>query len=518
MTAPERRRQPRAAAALALGVALCMLGASSPAARAAASRRSATNEVAVRVAPGPVGAAIPASFLGLSWETTVLGSPALTSPQLAMLLRSLGPGVLRIGGVSVDRTRWSPTATAPAPWQVQAIAPVDLEHLGALMRESGWRLLLTLNLGHPETPALVAEAVAAGALGKSLAGVAIGNEPDLYTRAPSAPFRALLGGERLREPPWGVQQYEAEITALRAALAAGGADAPLYGPDTAGPAWLDSYVEAEDRGLAGLAQHFYPLDRCHGGRLLERGASLSSLLSARVAAHEQRLLRALVRVAADSGLALRVDEVNSVACAGQPRVSDTFGAALWALDFSLLAAREGVGGVNFHGGLGPCAAGGIVSPWYSPLCELPDGQLRARPEYYALLALRSLEGCAFVPVTYSTTRRVQVFALRAPDGSLRVVVDDMELATKTAHHGSARPPSPVTIRISPPAGYTQASVLRLRAPAASSLAGATLGGASLAPDGSFPGGVSQPVAATRGSFSLKVAPASAAVLTLTAAH
>jgi hypothetical protein len=487
----------------------------------APSRRHATQHLTVDVHTGPAAAVIPASFLGLSWETTSLESPSLSSPspQLARLLRALGPGLLRISGVSVDRTRWSPPATAAAPWQLTAIAPADLEHLGALMRESTWRLLLGLDLGHLEAPALVQEDLAASALlGGSLAAVEIGNEPDLYTHAPSAPFRALLGVEHLRVPPWGIGQYLAEITSLRAALAAGGAAAPLYGPDTAGPAWMASYAQAQGRGLAALVAHYYPLDRCSGGRLLVHGASLQSLLGTRVAHNEQRLLRALMRLAAANALPLRIDEANSVACAGQPHVSDTFGAALWALDFSLLAAREGASGINFHGGVGQCGAGGIVSPWYSPLCALPDGQLHARAEYYALLALRSLEGCAFVPVTYSAPPDIAVFALRAPDGSLRVVIDDTQLPQPRRRRQKAQPASPVTVTVSAPASYTKASIVRLAAPAASSIGGTTFGGAAVAPDGSFPGALSAPLAFASGAFVAKLAPASAAIVTLGEGH
>jgi hypothetical protein len=518
MTAPDAQRS--AARTLALAAALWTLVASPALARAPAGHARPRRDVVVRVQNGPAGAVIPSSFLGLSWETTTLASPSLSpSPQLVTLLRGLGPGLLRISGVSIDRTRWSTPAGATAPWQIATIASAGLQRLGALMRESGWRLLLGLDLGHLETSALVQEdATASALLGASLAGVQIGNEPDLYTHAPSAPFRVLLGFEALREPPWGMQQYESEITSLRGALAAAGAAAPLYGPDTAGPAWLASYVAAEGHGLAALAQHYYPLDRCHGGRLLVRGATLESLLGARVARNEQRLLAALMHLATANDLPLRIDEANSVACAGQPHVSDTFGAALWALDFSLRAAHEGVSGINFHGGLGRCGAGGIEAPWYSPLCALPGGALHARPEYYALLALRSLEGCAFVPVGFEAPGEVAVFALRAPDGSLRVVIDDMQLPTSgTGRHG-AQAAHPLTVRISAPSSYTQASVVRLAAPSASALAGTTFGGAGVQADGSFPGAVPQPVAFSHGAFVQMVTPASAAIVTLGAAQ
>ena len=105
---------------------------------------------------------------------------------------------------------------------------------GALMSATGWRLLLGLDLGHLVAAGVVEETRAASAiLGSSLAGVTLGNEPDLYTHPPSAPFRFVIGSAALRPPGWGLEQYEGEISSLRAALAGAGAQAPLYGPDTA---------------------------------------------------------------------------------------------------------------------------------------------------------------------------------------------------------------------------------------------------------------------------------------------
>jgi glycosyl hydrolase family 79 len=475
--------------------------------------------IAVRVDGAHPGAVIPSSFLGLSMETPVLSSAAIVAqaPALVRLMRALGPGVLRISGVSVDRTRWMASTEAPAPWQLAAIAPSDLRNLAALMSATGWRLLLGLDLGHLVPAGVLEEARAASAiLGSSLAGVSIGNEPDLYTHAPSAPFRFVIGSAALRAPGWGLEQYEGEISSLRTALAGAGVQAPLYGPDTASSGWLEDYAAEQGPGLAGLAQHFYPLDRCLRGRLLKVGASVESLLGERVARRESRALAAYIRVAERHGLPLRIDEANSVACAGQPHLSDTFAAALWALDFSLIAARDGAVGVNFHGGLGACAAGGtIVSPWYSPLCTLPGGQLHARPEYYALLLLRSLEGCAFVPVAYAARGRVAVYALRAPDGSLRVVIDDMELASARS---GARAPAAAWVALHVPSSYTRASVVRLTAPRLSAQHGVSFGGGSVAADGSLPAPVPEVLAGGAGAFKVRVTPASAAVVTLAGGH
>jgi hypothetical protein len=476
--------------------------------------------LSVSVAAGPTTTTLPADFLGLSLETTALASPAMTTgaPVLANLLRELGPGLLRLSGASVDHTQWLPTPAALQPWSAATLAPSDLERLATLMRASGWRLLLGLNLGHLITAALVEEArAAASLLGPSLAGVAIGNEPDIFTRAAPAPFRAQLGGVPLRARGWTLARYLAQNRGVRGALAAGGVSAPVYGPETATATWLKAYAAAEHGGLAALTPHLYPLIRCSRGRPLRHGPTAASLLSRGVAALERRQLARFIAAASTTGLPLRVDETNSIACGGQPGTSDTFASALWALDYSLIAASDGVAGLNFHGGLGPCArGGGIISPWYSPLCTLPDGTLRARPEFYALLALRTLEGSAVVPVSYRTAANISAYALRAPDGTLHVVIDDMRLPAPRRRHVHPRPPAPIQVMLHVDPSYQSASVVALLAPGVAAREGVTLGGSSLRADGTLPAPVPSPVAGAAGSFVVESRPASATLITLSA--
>ncbi len=508
-------------ATLALPVALGGPAAGPPAGAATAGAGASGRSVAgasllVKLDPARQGPVVSSDFVGLSLETPAVRSPAIVSgdPSLERLLDDLGPGVLRISGDSADRTQWLGSPAPVAPWAVATLAPADIDHLAALMHATGWSLALGLNLGHPRPAAIAEEArTASAALGQSLAGLEIGNEPDLYTRPLPAPFRSSLGASALRPARWGFADYEAEVAQLRGALSAAGVSAPLWGPDTAGSSWLDRYGARAVAGLAVLTAHLYPFDRCVGGQPT-RGPSQASLLARAVAQHEARLIHRLAGNAATLGLRLRIDETNSVACGGQRGVSDTFAAALWALDYSLTAASNGAAGINFHGGLGSCSSGGtIVSPWYSPLCSLPDGRLRARPEYYALLLLRSLEGSSFVRADCHTTGNVSVFALRAPDGTLRVVVDDMEPSSSSSKSGHRRA-TPLRVTLRTPREVGSGSVIRLSAPSIGARSRLTLGGVSLGADGSLPAARAEPIAGGSGRFVVEVDPASAALVTL----
>jgi hypothetical protein len=137
-----------------------------------------------------------------------------------------------------------------------------------------------------------------------------------------------------------------------------------------------------------------------------------------------------------------------------------------------------------------------------------------RPEYYALLLLHSLEGCSLLPVQYPSSLPLAIFALQAPDGSLRLVVDDMDVAHPSRHGRRSPAPAPVTLAISAPSPFGQAGVIRLTAPSAGARAGTALGGATVTGDGSFGLPAPQRLSGRAGRFRLRVSPASAALVTL----
>ena len=88
--------------------------------------------VSVTVAAAAAGPAVPRGFLGLSFEASA--TPLLASyshgGNLAGFMRSLGPGVLRLGGVSADqRVAWVPEGTPRPAWASVGVTPQDLADL-----------------------------------------------------------------------------------------------------------------------------------------------------------------------------------------------------------------------------------------------------------------------------------------------------------------------------------------------------------------------------------------------------
>src|ERR1700689_1189500 len=83
-----------ALAAVLLALALCAGGA--------AAQSAPT--VTIEVDPFDPGRPVPERFLGLSFEAAALGQLSQYSERgdLVRLLRSLGPGMLRFGGITAD--------------------------------------------------------------------------------------------------------------------------------------------------------------------------------------------------------------------------------------------------------------------------------------------------------------------------------------------------------------------------------------------------------------------------------
>ncbi|MDP9050012.1 MAG: hypothetical protein M3O31_04715, partial [Acidobacteriota bacterium] len=238
-------------------------------AAAAASLRSfaqspsgPAQSVKIALHPDQPGPAIPANFVGLSFETQQLSDPTFFSPAntgLIAQLRALAPhGVLRLGGNTSDYGFWKPTAASvppprakreykvgdPPPDLTYAVTPEAVRNLRAFLDASGWTCLYGINLG-TNTPALAAEeaAFAAKTLGTKLEYLQVGNEADRF-------------GTTIRDPKtWTANAYFDEWISFANAIRAAVPTAKFGLPDTAGnPEW---YAVVVDRLLA-LPEHARP--------------------------------------------------------------------------------------------------------------------------------------------------------------------------------------------------------------------------------------------------------------------
>jgi hypothetical protein len=452
--------------------------------------------VSVSVAAHPAGAAVPADFLGLSFEMRSLPTIAdyAMRGDLVQLMRSLGTGVMRFGGVSADeQVAWAGSGSTRPAWASATVTEGDLAGLAGLARATGWRVLLTVNLAHYDPPAAAQEAAAARRLlGSYLAGVEIGNEPDTFVR------------KGLRGAGWSLSTYLAQAAAYHAAIHAAAPGVAIAGPDPStgatGLGWLRAVASSPTLRPALLTDHYYPLSSCGST------PTVSELLSPNVRHKESRMLGAMLFIAHTSKTPVRLDETNSISCEGEPGVSNTFASALWALDFTTRAMTTGVAGLNFHDLIADPVA---YSPLFAPTpAALAAGALHAAPEWYALLAARPLLGARPLPtsVTGAAPGELTASAFRSPDGRLQIVLVDYD------------PPGsiPLAVHLRVPRGLGHSNVLRLTAPSPTATSGVRLGGRRLAPDGSWVAPPVPPrVSGHAGALAVGMPPDSAAVVTLT---
>lgn len=450
--------------------------------------------VTIGLQPSAAGRPVPPRFLGLSFEvgSLELVGELATRGNLVKLLRSLGPGMLRFGGITADQNvAWTdPGAPRPA-WATSTIGPAQMRQVARLARRSGWKVLLTVGLAHYEPAAAAREVASAKAqLGPYLAAVEIGNEPD------------ALGRHGYRPTPWGAQTYEEEVSTYREAIAALTPGVAIAGPDVSGSGAFAEWGtdEALAQAPALLTGHHYPL-----GCASKPAPSLETLLSAPMRGLEARSLETYLSVARAQGIPLRIDEANSVSCGGVAGVSDTFGSALWATGYVGQAMAAGVDGLNLHGHPLSCSG-------YSPLCA-PDaaaaasGQLHAQPDWYALLLARTLIGDRPLPTTISAVGSPNLAAdgFSGPGHTLKLLLSDDDPP------GSA----PLLLHVGVGAGLGPGQVLRLTGPSPSATEGVRLGGRAVAADGSWtPPKRTERAPVSGGVLTVRLAPSSAALVTV----
>ena len=449
--------------------------------------------VAVTIDPFDPGLPVPKRFLGLSFEVAALDQLTQYSERgdLVRLLRSLGPGVLRFGGITADENvAWTDAATPRPAWATSTIGPEQMKALGVLARRSGWQVLLTVGMAHSE-PATAAREVAAAhhALGPYLAAVEIGNEPNAY------------GSHGFRELPWIAQGYEEEVSSYREAIDALTPGVPIAGPDVSGsgvfPEWGEE--EALSQKPALLTGHHYPL-----GCAQTPAPSIETLLSAATREREAQSLTTYMSVASSYRIPFRLDEVNSVSCGGVAGISDTFASTLWAIGYITQTMAAGTAGINLEGNPTNCSG-------YTPLCApdsaaLASGSLRAQPDWYALLLTSALVGDRPLSTTIiEGSPNLVAASFAGPDHTLKVVLADDE------QPGA----SPLAVRLNVGVGEGSGRILRLTAPTQSAIGGVLLGGRAVAANGSWSTSMpTESVSARTGILALELSPDSAALLTV----
>ena len=471
----------RTVAAVATAVAT-LIGTGTAGAAAGPSRDTVpAAALSISVRPDAPGNPLPPGFVGLSFGAATVAADNYAATDLAGYLRTLGPGgVIRIGGNSGDSTFWTSTGEPAPAWATGGtITPADLQSLAAIVDSADWRVILAVNLKHPDPARAADEAKYAERIfGRSLLGIEIGNEPNFYYSDVSA--------------------YYADFEAYAAAIEQAAPGVGLTGPDpdTNHAAFLTEFAadEAAHPDVTEVTDHSYPASVC--GTSV---ATIPELLGTGSVQYETANADAVVAAGRLLHVPAAMTETNSVVCAGALGVSNVFAASLWALDYTMLLAQAGVANAEFMGGTN--AAG--CDP-YSPLCPT-TGDLTVQPMYYGMLAARLVGTGRFVSVANPDAADMRAYAVR-DGGRLTVVLDDVQ---DPAGNG------PTTVSLNLGADYHLGRLTALTTSSSAGLSattGITLGGQQVGPHGSFAAPHSTPVFVHGRTATVTVPAGSAAII------
>ncbi len=366
MPARSRRRALAVCAAVAVAVSV-------PA--SSADARPGGSAIAVTLsAQQASGGAIPRQFVGLSIEWSLveryMGPSA--QPAFVNLLRNLGSGVLRIGGSSQDVMPFDPSA----PNTDEVITPQDLSYIRTTLDRAGganaWRTALGTAMSPPSASrpfvspehahAFVTQGVAPafpGAAAREVAGIELGNEPDLSYG--SNLDRYLGDLTTYSDPnvsgPWPVIAPNTSEDILPWESIDGRTVPTRYFWNW--PQILDTVGSAMRGGYS--SDHFYPLARTCTNKPY-RCPSVGALLSDEHMDSLDYQVYVHAQQAAQHGVGYRLEETNTAAGRGADGVSNVAASATYALDLMFHVACPqppnapaansgcdiGARGLNFH--------------------------------------------------------------------------------------------------------------------------------------------------------------------------
>jgi len=393
---------------------------------------------------------VPSNFTGLGYEMSSVATPDLLSPanqRYVELVRGLGrQGVLRVGGIVANYTRYVPDGPSRFDRQNTVITRAAIERFAAFLNTVGWSAIWSVNFAQGTIPDAVGEArVVSDVLGTRLLALEIGNEVDNYGK-----------GQPFRPPLYDYEAYRKEYGEWHTAIAKAVPGIRFAAPDTAKAVdWVERMAKDANGQVQLLTTHYYRNGQARGSaeQLLTVDPRLEDMVARLRAASRQ------------SGIPWRICEINSFSGGGRPGVSDTFVGALWTLNTMLLLAQCGCSGVNVETGVNQL---GFVSS-YSPIQDDGKGMNSAGVPYYGMLAFaKAFAGChQMFPLDGSRQSNfVHTYVLGAKGRARNAVIVNMD--SRADAHVSL-----VNI------GIKHAKILRLVAPAADSKTGITLGGAQV---------------------------------------
>ncbi|KAI0082446.1 glycoside hydrolase family 79 protein [Panus rudis PR-1116 ss-1] len=317
-----------------------------------------SNNVTV-VYPNFLGISLELSFINYYFGNNSNEVPLPFINYLSSIKSPDRPVRLRLGGNSMDSSTYVPTQqeitqftnpNANSNDQPVNYGPALFDVMNKVSDSvGGAEYLIGLSLREPNNsniPLLAGDAQKA--LGDRLDAFLLGNEPDLYTRHGQRPYMANYSVNDYIGDYWVVFNnlgHTPQGDVLSADKIAGPTICCAWDLEpvlTSG--WLDQF----NNRLKYITLQHYPQDNCGPTHKFQLDYYLAHANAVSLAQWQQPGLQLLASTPADSRKPLLMDEFSSASCGGIPGISDTFGAALWTVDYSLQMASVGYSGAYLH--------------------------------------------------------------------------------------------------------------------------------------------------------------------------
>ncbi len=332
-----------------------------------------------------------------------------------------------------------------------------------------------LNLGSNDAASASNEALYVNnSLGDNLYAFQSGNEPDVFNYG-------------MRPPTYNYSGYQVDWETYLSAVRNAVPQAAFAGPDVAyNTDWITAFATNESRNVKLLDGHYY----------LTGPATVPSITYQTILAYSTKLpnyLQQLKNASLQYNLPYRITESNNIYGGGKKGVSDVFASALWALDVMWTIAENNGEGINFHDG---------DNLYYSPVL-VQNGELKASPEYYAMLAFKyGSEGGTIIPTTISNPDYCSAYACAKADGTYTLTLVNKDEKNNYSF----------TVQLNKTASAIQ--VARLTAPSVTATTGTTFAGAIVNADGTFETKTTEQYSVNGKSFVVNMPAGSAAVVTV----
>jgi hypothetical protein len=500
-------KSPRAVVLLALtGLMLVCALAGCSSAKAKHDSTTSTASSKTDAVEAATGRALPSGFLGLSmqykaFEEYAGTDPKSVNPAFLNLIRDIDPKqspILRFGGDSTDWTWW-PVKGMRKPGGIRyTLNSKWLQIAHAMNEQLHSRLILGVNLeaGSVKLARTMANALVKGIGKPGIAGLEIGNEPELYSAFNWYTKKNGTGVPGRNKTTWNEGAFFKQFHQFASAMPSG---VPIAGPASGSATYLaklGAFLKGESR-VKLATFHAYPLKHCTPHAL-----TISQLLSPAATSGFARAQAQYVNAAHRRGRRVQLDEINGITCGGYRGVSNTFASALWVLDVLFELDKIGVDGVNMQ------SVPGGVQEIFGPLAG-DGGSMVVHPEFYGMMmfAAAAPAGSRLFTIPARLPSNVKLWATRAKDDSARVtLINDNLSKPRTVHVPLSSPGGPAAVRA-------------LRAPHVGSTSGVTLGGRSFGSStstGLLAAPVLRQLKSTRGGYTVRVPPATAILLTVPA--